>query len=137
MGFEQFGLVSFVSGTRVDGFVEYLQEGKVMTTRCKRCQKVMFPPRMDCPECGGGEMEWTEIKGAGQLVTFTTVLYGPAGFEKETPYVLGLVKFPLGIKIFGPIDKKIPPEEIKVGLEMKVVPIRLSEARISYQFEKP
>ncbi len=136
MVFEQFGVKNFVPETKTEEFVTYLKEGRMMTTRCKECQRITFPPKMDCIICGRSEMEWVKIEEPGKLNTFTTVMYGPAGFEKETPYTLALVEFPMGIRIFGQMDKKIPPDEIKVGMALRVVPIKLQNNRISYQFEK-
>jgi uncharacterized protein len=136
MGFDQFGVKSFVSETKAEEFVTFLKQGKIMTTRCKKCQQITFPPKMDCVMCGSGVVEWVEIEEPGRLSTFTTVMYGPAGFEDEVPYTLGVVEFPSKIKIFGQIDKKIPLEEIKVGMRLKVVPVRLPNNRFSYQLEK-
>ena len=136
MGFNQFGVKNFVSETKAEEFVIYLKEGRMMTTRCKKCSQITFPPKMDCIKCGYSEMEWVEIEEPGKLNTFTTVMYGPAGFENEIPYTLAVVEFPLGIKIFGQIDKKIPLNEIKVGMKLKVIPVGLANNRFSYQFEK-
>ncbi len=136
MGFDRFGFKSFVPETKVGDFVTYLQRGKMMTTRCRKCNVVTFPPRTDCVSCGSSEVEWVEIKENGKLVTFTVVSYGPAGFESEVPYTLGVVQFPQGLKMLGQIDKKIPIGEIKVGMQIKAVPIELSQNRFSYQFEK-
>jgi len=136
MGFDQFGVKSFVSETKAEEFVTYLKQGKMMTTRCKKCQQMTFPPKMDCVLCGCSVVEWVEIKGPGRLNTFTKVMYGPAGFENEVPYTLAVVEFPSKIKIFGQIDKKIPLEEIKVGMRLKVVPVTLPNNRFSYQLEK-
>ena len=137
MGFDQFGVKNFVSETRAEEFVTYLKQGKMMTTRCKKCQRITFPPKMDCITCRYSEMEWVEIEELGKLDTFTTVMYGPSGFENEVPYTLAVVEFPPRIKIFGQIDKRIPFDEIKVGMKLKVVPVKVSHERFSYQFEKP
>jgi uncharacterized OB-fold protein len=134
--FDQFGVKSFVSETKAEEFVAYLKEGRIMTTRCKKCKRITFPPKMDCITCGQSEMDWIEIEGPGKLNTFTTVMYGPAGFEKETPYTLAVVQFPMGIRIFGQIDKRIPTHEIKVGMKLRVVPIKVLDDRFSYQFER-
>lgn len=136
MGFDQFGMKNFVSETKVEEFVSYLKQGRMMTTQCKKCERISFPPKMDCITCGQSEMKWIEIEGPGKLNTFTTVMYGPAGFENEVPYTLAVVEFPVGIKIFGQIDKKIPIHEIKVGMELKVIPIKMTPDRFSFQFEK-
>jgi uncharacterized OB-fold protein len=135
MGFEKFGVKSFVSETKSQEFVTRLEEGKMMTTQCKNCKRITFPPKMDCASCGSNDVEWVEIRGTGKLATFTTVMYGPAGFEDKVPYTLAVVQFPIGIKVFGQIDKKIPPGEIKVGMALKAVPIKLTDNRVSYQFE--
>ena len=136
VGFDQFGVKNFVSETKAVEFVNYLEQGRMMTTQCKKCRKITFPPKMDCVICGMSDMEWVEIKEKGKLTTFTEVMYGPAGFEKETPYTLAVVQFPMGIKIFGQIDKRIPTHEIKVGMKLRVVPIKVSHDRFSYQFER-
>ncbi len=135
-GFDQFGMKNFVVETKAQEFVKYLEQGKMMTTRCKKCRKITFPPKMDCAACQTSDMDWVEIEEQGKLITFTEVKYGPAGFEKEVPYILALVDFPMGIKIFGQIDKRILVNEIKVGMPLKIVPIKLPSDRYSYQFEK-
>ena len=135
MGMERFGIIGFVSGSRVEDFLTYLDQGKVMTTQCNLCSQVYFPPKFDCDRCGKSQMDWIEIKGTGKLETFTTCMYGPAGFEKETPYTLGVVNFSKGIKIFGLLDKRIPYIEVKVGIDLKVVPVKMDD-RVFYHFEK-
>lgn len=136
MGFDQFGVKNFVSETNVEEFVSYLKQGRMMTTQCEKCKRISFPPKMDCITCGQSEMKWIGIAGPGKLKTFATVMYGPAGFENEVPYTLAVVQFPMGIKIFGLIDKKIPINKIKVGMELKVNPIKMTPDRFSFQFEK-
>ena len=63
---------------------------------------------MDCPACGHSLIKWMEIKEAGKLDDFTTVMHGSAGFEILTPYRLAVVQFPIGIGMLGQIDKKYP-----------------------------
>jgi len=135
MGIEKFGIVNFTAETKAADFITYLEQGKVMVTRCKKCDKIYFPPRMDCSSCDSDEMEWTEIADTGRLVAFSTVVISPTGFEDNTPYTVAVVQFP-GIKAFGWISKDIATEDIKVGMELKAVPIRLPNNRILYHFEK-
>jgi uncharacterized OB-fold protein len=136
MGFENFGTVSFTAEAKTSDFVKYLEEGKVMATRCTKCGTSYFPPKMDCPNCLDSEVEWFEINNTGKLLTFTTVHYGPSGFENDAPYTLGIVDFGDGLRVFGRISKDIEVSTIKTGMELKAVPVKLSDERISYQFEK-
>jgi len=136
MDFGNFGTVSFTKQAKATPFVDYLYEGKFMSTSCKQCGKKYFPPRMDCPFCKNSEVEWFEIKSKGKLLTFTQVHYGPLGFENDAPYVLGIVQFPEGVNVLSRISKSINFDEIKIGMELKVVPVKLGEERITYEFVK-
>ena len=136
MGFEKFGKVGFVSETKAADFVNYLEQGKLMVTRCKKCGTVFSPPKMDCSECLSSEVEWVEVKGKGKLISYTILQFAPTGFEDDLPYTLGLVEFNGGLRIFGRLSKDIPPGDLRVGLEVKPVPVKISPDRISYEFQK-
>jgi len=136
MGFEKFGTVSFTSETKATDFVTYLEQGKVMTTRCKRCGTSYFPPKLDCPKCSASDAEWFEIKGDGKLLTYAVVNYGPTGFENDTPYTLAIADFPQGIRIFGRLSRDISETDAKIGMPVKVVPVKLADGKVSYEFQK-
>ncbi len=135
MSFENFGVVSFTAETKASDFVDYLEKGKVMTTRCRKCGTNYFPPRLDCPKCLGSDVEWFEIKGNGRLVTYTVVNYGPTGFEDDAPYALAIADFD-GVRIFGRINKGIKEGDIKPGMGLKILPVKLPGDRIGYEFQK-
>ena len=135
MGIDKFGKVSFTAQTKGADFVTYLEQGKVMATRCRKCMTSYFPPKMDCPKCLVSDVEWFEIKGKGNLITYTVVNYAPTGFEDDVPYILALVGFGDGLQIFGRLSRDIETSDIKVGMELRVVPIKLPGDRITYEFQ--
>ena len=135
MGLENFGTLSFTSETKAADFIRYLEEGEVKTTRCRKCGKTYFPPRMDCGTCSSSEMEWIEINDLGELLAFSTIMYGPTGFENEVPYTIAVIRLPNGVQIFGRISRKVPLGEIKVGMKLKVSPIKMSSGRVSFEFQ--
>jgi len=135
MSVDKFGKVSFTAQTKAADFVTYLEQGKVMATRCRRCGASYFPPMMDCPKCLLSDVEWFEIEGKGHLITYTVVGYAPTGFEDDAPYILAVAKFRDGLQIFGRLSRDIETNDIKVGMELKVVPIKLPEDRITYEFQ--
>lgn len=67
-------------------------------SRCSACAEVHFPPKPICPDCGGRNVEQVELSRCGRIYSFTTVYQGPAGFR--TPYVIGYVDLPEGLRIF-------------------------------------
>lgn len=135
MSFENFGVVNFTTETKASDFLSYLEKGKVMATRCRRCGTNYFPPRMDCPKCIGSDVEWFEIKGNGKLVTYTVVNYGPTGFEEDAPYTLAIADFEV-VRIFGRLSKSLKESDIKPGMVVKVLPVKLPGGRIGYEFQK-
>jgi uncharacterized OB-fold protein len=135
MSFENFGIVSFTTETKASDFVSYLEKGRVMATRCRRCGTNYFPPRLDCSKCLGSDVEWFEIKGNGKLLTYTVVNYGPTGFENDAPYTLAIADFD-GVRVFGRLSRSIKESDIKPGMTLKVLPVKLPGDRIGYEFQK-
>ena len=46
---------------------DYLEQGRLMGLKCKRCGTVHFPPYPICRECSGMDMEWVEVSGEATL----------------------------------------------------------------------
>jgi uncharacterized OB-fold protein len=135
MGFEKFGTVSFTAQTKVDKFVDLLGEGKVAGTKCKSCGKTYFPPRADCSNCLSSDTEWFEISGPGKLISFSTLMYAPTGFEEDLPYTIALAQFG-GVKIFGRMSKDLKEEDLKIGMDVEVVPVKLRGEQVAYELKK-
>jgi uncharacterized protein len=133
--FGKFGTVSFTSTTKVNDFMDRLEQGKVSGNKCKTCGKVYFPPRADCANCLGKDMDWFDVAGKGKLLTFSKLEYAPVGFENDIPYSIALLDFG-GYKVFGRLASDLPLEEVKVGMEMTVKVNELPNGNLNYVFEK-
>ncbi len=134
--FKKFGTVSFTAITKTNDFINYLEEGKVMGTRCKDCGATFFPPRSDCSSCLKSNMEWFEVTGTGKLVSFSELKYGPVGFEDDLPYTIALVDYG-DYKVFGRISKDIPYEDLEVGMGLKTKSNTLPNGQLNYVFTTP
>jgi uncharacterized OB-fold protein len=133
--FKKFGTVSFTAITKTNDFIAYLENNKVMGTRCKDCEKLFFPPRADCYQCLSSNMEWFEVSGKGKLLTYSKLQYAPVGFERDVPYRIALVDYG-DYKVFGRISGDLSEEEIKPGMEMQTVVNRLPNGQLNYVFKK-
>ena len=80
-------------------------------------------------------MEWFEVAGAGKLVSFSKLEYGPAGFQGDVPYSIALLDYGK-FKIFGRIGKDVPETDITVGMPMKTVVNQLPNGQLNYVFVK-
>ena len=133
--FKKFGTVSFTAITRINDFINYLEDNKVMGTRCKDCGIAFFPPRADCHQCLASNMEWFEVSGKGKLVTYSRLQYAPIGFEQEVPYCIALLDYG-DYKVFGRISSDLPEDEIQVGMEMQTAVNALPNGQLNYVFLK-
>lgn len=131
--FKKFGTVSFTSVTKVNDFMDHLEKGKVMGSRCKGCGMVFFPPRADCYKCFSSNVEWFEVSGRGKLVSYSKLEYAPVGFENDLPYCIAVLDYG-DYKVFGRIASHVPEEEIKLGMEMKTVVNKLPNGQLNYIF---
>jgi len=107
-------------------YEQFLNEGKIMGSKCKKCGAMALPPRPICVSCFSSDMEWMQFKGTGKLAAFTSIVVAPPymakeGFDRNNPYVVGVVELDEGVKtvarIIGVEAKK--PEQIKVGTSLK------------------
>jgi uncharacterized OB-fold protein len=133
--FSKFGTVSFTSLTKTNDFIDYLEQGKLMGTRCRVCGMVFFPPRADCYGCLSSDMEWFEVAGTGKLVSWSTLRYAPVGFEGDLPYSIALLDYG-DYKVFGRIAGDLTDDDLKVGMEMKAEVNHLPNGQINYVFRK-
>jgi len=133
--FKRFGTVSFTAITKTNDFVDYLEKGKVMGTKCKDCGALYFPPRSDCSKCLDSNMEWFEVTGTGKLLSFSELKYGPVGFEDDLPYTIALLDYG-NHKVFGRISKDIPFEDLSIGMDLKTQTTTLPNGQLGYVFEK-
>jgi uncharacterized OB-fold protein len=133
--FNKFGTVSFTSTTKVNDFIDRLEQGKVSGTRCKDCGLMFFPPRADCYQCLACNMEWFDVSGTGKLITYSKLEYAPVGFENDLPYSIALLDYG-DYKVFGRIADDLKEEEIQVGMEMKAVVNELPNGQLNYVLQK-
>jgi uncharacterized OB-fold protein len=139
MVFKYFGKINFTPFTKVGAFADYLQQGKLMGTQCKKCGERYFPPRADCLKCMDDTFEWREYSGRGTLQSFTKIEAAPKGFEDMAPYTIGVVDLEEGGRLLA-WTKDIPDDMIKIGMLVKVVPRifeEIEEIKLYYTIEKP
>lgn len=107
-------------------YEKYLNEDRIMGSRCKKCSALALPPRLICVSCYGSEMEWVEFKGRGKLAAFTSIVVAPPfmakeGWGRDNPYIVGVVELEEGVKAVARIsgvDVK-NPDQILVGMSLQ------------------
>lgn len=115
-------------------FFQFLSENRLMGSRCKRCKAIYLPPRPICIKCHSSEIEWTQMKGTGKLIAFTTIAVGTSlmikeGYDRNKHYCTGIVELDEGPKVSARIlgvDTQ-NPDRIQVGTRVNVQFVRGKE----------
>jgi len=110
-----------------------IKEGKIYTTKCKKCGRLFFPPVADCPTCLSSDVEWVELSNEAEIETFTHVSVLPATFQKYEPYTIAIGRLREGVRVLAWL-KGVKLEETKVGMRVKLVPKVSSEGTLTYEF---
>ena len=90
--------------------------------------KVFFPPRLVEPGNGNREFEPIKLNYDGKLLTYTVIRVAPRGFEKLSPYALGIIELEGGGRITAQIAD-VPLEKIQIGMKVRVEFRRINFAR--------
>jgi uncharacterized OB-fold protein len=66
--------------------------GQLVIPRCDACNRFVWYPETECPNCGGSAFTWTPVSGRGRMCSWTVVRrsFLPA-FDEMVPFVTGLV----------------------------------------------
>ncbi len=103
----------------VENFYMFCTERKIMGVKCRRCGAIICPPRTLCPKCLANELDWTELKGRGKLLTYTIIQFPPTQFQGLAPYAVGIVKLEQGPQLSGMI-KNVKLEDLRIGMDIQV-----------------
>jgi hypothetical protein len=133
--FKRFGTVSFTGISKINDFIDHLDDGRVTGTRCTDCDRAFFPPRADCCQCRTSRMQWFDIAGRGRLVTYSRLAFAPVGFQDDVPYCIALLDYG-DYKVFGRIAADLPEEDLKIGMEMVTTVNTLPNDQLNYVFKK-
>ena len=122
--------------TGISQFFNNLREGRLTTTKCKKCGKLLWPPRIMCSNCLSNELEWVDLGKEGELYTFTDMRVGaPLGFVEDVPFCIGIIKIG-GLLISTRIDDA-KYDELKIGDRLRLKIVGLSDGRVFFRFTKP
>ena len=105
----------------VQDYINGLNSGKILGSKCKKCSELMIPLKPVCSKCGSFDVEEFETTGKGVIRSFTVIFVAPEKFKDEVPYVVALIDLDEGGSVMGRLIGVDPnkPEDIKVCTKVK------------------
>lgn len=95
------------------------REGRLVVRHCVACDRLLWPPRPTCGDCGSLIHEWREVSPRGQLFTYTVVGHTTLPvFRDLTPYVVGVVEIEdaPGVRMVGRLLDG--PDALRIGIPL-------------------
>ena len=100
-------------------FWERLEKGEVYATKCRKCDKLYYPPQGDCASCLSSDVEWVKLNKEATLETYTHMIYRPAGFSQYEAYTVAIARTTDGVRVMGWLED-IELEDVKVGMKLEM-----------------
>lgn len=91
---------------------------------CPHCDVKLFPPRDVCPNCGGEAKQAYAFSGHGEVYSYTHMTSVPAGFERQAPYTIALVKLEEGPVVTAQLTD-LGDKPVKIGMPVEMVTRRI------------
>ena len=108
---------------REDLFIERVK-GNLQGLKCNSCNHILPPLTMTCYYCYEENLEKIALSRRGKLYSYTIVHQPHIHFK--TPYPVGYIDLPEGIRIFSPLKPK-DGRPFQVGMDMELVVEKLRE----------
>lgn len=92
--------------------------------RCDSCGETSLGRKVQCPNCGRETVHEIPLSPTGTLWTFTVARHRPPGDyrgpEPFSPFGLGLVELPEGLRVLSPLAADV--DALRIGMPMRFTP---------------
>ena len=115
-------------GVAIGRYLAELKNGRIIGKHCRKCDRVMLPPRLFCELCWRPTDEWVYVQDTGTINTFCVShvnwragrLDIEGGERPYTPAVIEIDGAAPGMGILHHINE-IDPWQIEIGMKVKAV----------------
>ena len=111
------------AGVAVSTYLRGLKAGRILARECRRCHRVLVPPRMFCEECFRPTDTWVEVQDTGRINTYS-ICYIRWDMQPlkdpEIPAVIEIDGASPGMGIMHKLGE-VKPDDVTVGMEVEAV----------------
>jgi len=119
---------SWSAGVAVGRFLTELKNGKIIGRVCKKCGRILIPPRMYCEWCWKPTDEWVYVKDTGTINTYAITHLATDGVTRlKEPMPIAVIQLDVPAKLprffagFLHYLGEVKPEDVKFGMKVKAV----------------
>ncbi|MCS7112196.1 MAG: Zn-ribbon domain-containing OB-fold protein [Ignisphaera sp.] len=89
-------------------------------SKCKKCNRVFYPPKPSCPYCSHSETEKIDLPKRGRVISWTVEYVVPEGYREYAPIIIGLIELEDGTKVLAPIVD-VDVDKVYEGMHVEAV----------------
>ena len=104
-------------------FLAEHKKGRLIASKCRKCNRVVLPPRIFCEYCFGNMDEWVYMPDTGTVRTFTLMYINIDGERLERPRIIGWIEIDGASQDIGLLGflGEIEPQDVTFGMRVKAV----------------
>ena len=99
-------------------FWDALSDGRLISTHCRQCGRVSFPPKPLCRSCWSEDIDWIDLPPNGTLYSLTRVHVVPRAFLSDALYDIGIVDLPNGVRLMCRLLDAGPDTQVGSAVRM-------------------
>ncbi|HKX79005.1 MAG TPA: Zn-ribbon domain-containing OB-fold protein [Novosphingobium sp.] len=115
-------------------FWEATRDKKVMLQYCPQTGQYQFFPRPVSVFTGKTNLEWREVKGLGEVFTYTVAIMARPPFSGETPFLIATITLDEGVNMVSNVIN-CAVDQIAIGMRVKPAWIPLPDGTNLLVFE--
>jgi uncharacterized protein len=111
------------TGQAISRYLAELKEGRLIARSCRKCERVLIPPRMFCERCFRPTDEWVYVKDTGKIFTFSLCYVSWDVRRLKQPQIPAVIEIDgasAGMGILH-VVKKIAPNRVHIGMAVRAV----------------
>lgn len=111
------------AGVAIGYYLNKLKEGKIMARLCKKCNRVLVPPRMFCEECFRATDEWVQVKDTGRVNTYAICYIATDASRVKEPKIPAVIELDGATEGMGILHllNEVDPKKVRIGMKVKAV----------------
>jgi len=111
------------AGVAMGRFLKELKEGKIIASTCKKCGRIMVPPRMFCEQCFKPTDGWRYVKDTGTVNTYSVCFIAGDASRVKEPTIVAVIDLDGASPGMGILHtmREIDWKKVKFGMKVKAV----------------
>lgn len=113
---------SWTTGVAIGRFLSELKAGRIIGRKCRKCERVVVPPRIFCEWCFRPNDEWVYISDTGIINTFSISHIATNTSRLKQPVIPAVVRLD-GTTEGGLLHLigEVKPSNVRIGMRVKAV----------------